>query len=420
MRAFMNPAQGNFVMMKRTLLSVLLAALCTGASAESLLKPVNDLGYGTWNARLQTLSMYRDVEGAKVDTAYSTTAGLLIGYISPELAGFSAGATWIYVEPVDATRDSNNGKTLLSNGRVNILNEAWVKYRFESLGLTNTYIKAGRQVMNGELFRSDEIRQKPRSIEAVQLTTKDIPNLSLTAGHAFRLSNVLDNEDGWRFNDFDEVLVPQGNGCGSPGISWGEAVFTGVTNLEVALYDAYVHDIANVTGGRTRYALTDSTALLGYFQHADSVQTADKIAPFNSDMFSLAFEQKAGGVTFEPGWFSVHGDDMIFHETTTGLNHPLGAPLLIYSGPFNGGSDSAYLKATSKIGKTALYTLYSYTWQDHSRHAFDGQEINFFVKHPVTDSLSVAVKVGAGYREGCRGTEDTTATDARLFVTYNF
>lgn len=405
--------------MKRVLLFILPAALCAGVSAESLLKPVNDPGYGTWNARLQTLSMYRDVENGTPGNAYATTAGLLIGYTSPEMAGFSFGAAGIYVEPVDATEDSNNGKAQLSNGRVDILNEAWLKYRFESLGLTNTFIKAGRQVLNGELFRSDEIRQKPRSVEAVQLTTKDIPNLSLTAGHAFRLSNVLDNEDGWNFNDFDEVFA-QGSGCDSRGISWGEAVFTGVTHLEVALYNAYVHDIANVTGGRTRYTLTDRTALLGYFQHADSVQTAEATAPFGSDMFSLAVEQKACGITFEPGGFSVHGDDMVFHETTTGLNHPLGCPLLIYSGPFNGGSDSAYLKAATKIGKTFLYMLYSYTWQDHSRYAFDGQEINFVVKQPFGDHLSVAFKYGAGYRDGKESREDTTAADARLFVTYDF
>lgn len=406
-------------MIKKMLLFVLLVASCAGVFAESLLKPVNDLGYGTWNARLQTLSMYRDYENAVPDDAHSTTAGLLIGYVSPEAAGFSFGATGIYVEPLDASNDSNNGKLRVQNGRVNILNEAWFKYRFESIGLTNTFIKAGRQVINGELFRADEIRQKPRSVEAVQLTTKDIPGLALTVGHAFRLSNVLDDEDGWNFNDFDEVFA-QGRGCDSHGISWGEAVFTGVTNLEVAVYEAYVHDIANVTGGRTRYALTDKTALLGYFQHANSVQTADENASFNSDMFSLAVEQKVGGVTFEPGWFSVHGGDMVFQEMTTGLNHPLGNSLMIYPGHFNGGSDSAYLKATTKIGKTSLYMLYNYTWQDHSRTAYDGQEINFVVKQPITDSLSVSVKAGAGYRDSKNATDDTVATDARLFVTYNF
>lgn len=405
-------------MIKKTVL-VFAAATLVCVASDSLLKPVNDLGYGTWNARLQTLSMYRDVEKAAPENAGSTTAGFLLGYTSPELAGFSGGLTWIYVEPLDSSKDSDNGKKLLSNGRVNVLNEAWVKYRFESLGLTNTFVKAGRQVMNGELFRSDEIRQKPRSVEAVQLTTKDIPNTTLIVGHAFRLSNVLDDKDSWNFNDFDEVLK-QGKGCDSRGISWAEAVFTGITNLEVAVYEAYVHDIANVTGGRARYTLTDATALLGYFQHGNSVQTADRIAPFESEMYSLALEQKFGGVTFEPGWFSVHGDDMLFHETSTGLNHPLGAPLLIYSGPFNGGSDSVYLKAVTKIGKTFLYMLYDYTWQDHSRNPYDGQEINFVVKQPINDRLSVTVKFGAGYQDRKDATDNRTATDTRLFVTYNF
>ena len=343
----------------------------------------------------------------------------MLGYTTPELAGFSAGMSWIYVEPVDSSRDSNNGKTLLSNGRVNILNEAWFKYRFESIDLTNTFIKAGRQVINGEVLRSDEIRQKPRSVEAVQLTTKDISGLALTFGHAWRLSNVLDDEAGWKFNDFNKVLTPARK-YNSRGLSWGEAVFTGITNLEVAVYEAYVHDIANLAGTRVRYAITDKTALLGYYRHENSVQTADSVAPFDSDMYSLAFEQKVGKVTLEPGWFSVHGDNLVFHEMTTGLNHPLGNSLMVYSGHFNGGSDSAYLKATTKIGKTSLYMLYNYTWQDHSRTAYDGQELNFVVKQPITDSLSVSVKAGAGYRDSKSAADDTVATDARLFVTYNF
>jgi hypothetical protein len=33
--------------MKKVLLFAALATLCAGVSAESLLKPVNDLGYGT-------------------------------------------------------------------------------------------------------------------------------------------------------------------------------------------------------------------------------------------------------------------------------------------------------------------------------------------------------------------------------------
>ncbi|MGE4489863.1 MAG: OprD family outer membrane porin [Kiritimatiellales bacterium] len=395
-----------------------LAAVSSAVLGESVLTPVNELGYGTVSMRLQTLSMYRDYENATPGNAYSTTAGLLFGYTSPELSGFSVGGTWIYAEPLDASDDSRNGKTLLSNGRVNLLNEAWVQYRFGAVGLTNTFVKAGRQVINGELFRADEIRQKPRSLEAVQLTVKDLPGLSVTVGHAWRLSNVLDNEDSWRFNDFEEVLTP-GKGYDSRGITWGEMTYTGVTHLQAALYEAYVHDIANVFGGRARYAVTDRTALLAYFQHANSVQSAESVDPFDSDMFSAAIEQKIGRVTLESGWFGVHGDSMLFHEMTTGLNHPMGNSLMVYAGHFNGGADSAYLKATTKVGKTFLYMLYNYTWQNDSTMN-EGQEINFVVKQPLFDNFSATFKYGAGYRDGSNGADDTVATDARLFLTYNF
>ncbi|MCC7300850.1 MAG: hypothetical protein IT583_07205, partial [Verrucomicrobia bacterium] len=155
-------------MMKKTLF-ILAAATLSCAASDSLFKPLNDLGYGTWTARAQALSMYRDYENNTPGNAYSSTVGLRLGYISPELAGFSSGFAWDYAEPLDSSKDSNNGKTLLSNGRVNVLTEAWLKYNFGAIDLTNTFIKAGRQVVNGEVFRADEFRQKPRSLEAVLL-----------------------------------------------------------------------------------------------------------------------------------------------------------------------------------------------------------------------------------------------------------
>jgi hypothetical protein len=400
-------------MIKKILFILAIAALSYAAS-DSLLKPINDLGYGTWAARLQSLSMYRDYENPATGpgNAYATTLGLRLGYTTPELAGFSAGAVWDYVEPTDATGQSNNGKTLISNGRVNLLTEAWVKYRFESLDLTNTWIKAGRQVINGEVFRADEFRHKPRSLEAVTLTTKDIPHTALTVGHAWRLSNWIDDAERWKFNDISEVL---GANYSTHGISWAEGVSTGITNLEIAAYDAYAHDIANIAGGRIKYTLTDTTALNGYYRNETDV---GKGAEHSSDMFGASVEQKVGGVTLEPGYFGVHGDGLLFQETTTGINHPLGSLMMIYTGQFSGDSDTAYIKAATKIGKTKLYALYTHTWNDIL--PYDGQELNGVVTQPIGDRLTVSLKVGAGYRDGKNAGDDTFATDTRLFVTYNF
>jgi len=398
--------------MKRILL-ILVAGALSCAASDSLLKPVNDLGYGTWAARMQTLSMYRDYEGNTPGNAYSTTMGFRLGYTSPEMAGLSFGCVWDYAEPLDASKDSNHGKILLSNGRINVLTEAWLKYNFGAIGFTNTFVKAGRQVVNGEVFRADEIRQKPRSLEAVTLTTKDIPDTSITIGHATRLSNVWDDESKWRFKDVEEALVP-GVGYSSPGVTWLEGTYTGITNLEVAAYDAYVHDMANIAGSRVKYTICDNTAINGYYRHESDVgRGADR----SSDMAGGSLQQKVGGILLEPGFLTICGDTLLFEEGRTGINHPLGSSLMIYSGIFDGGADNYYLKATTKIGKTSLYALYNYTV--HEVNAYDGQELDVIVKQPITDRLSVAVKLGAGYRDLQGGKENTTATDARLFVTWD-
>ncbi|MCC7300760.1 MAG: hypothetical protein IT583_06750, partial [Verrucomicrobia bacterium] len=257
---------------------------------------------------------------------------------------------------------------------------------------------------------------KPRSLEAVLLTTKDIPHTGLTVGHADRLSNWQDDEDKWRFKNIEDTLGT--TNYATRGVSWVEAVNNSITNLEVAVYDAYAYDIANVAGGRVKYTVCDGTALNGYYRHESDVgRGTDR----TSDMYGASVQQKVGGVTLEPGVLSIHGDSLLFEENRTGINHPLGSSMMIYSGIFNGGADNYYLKATTKIGKTSLYALYNYTCQDVvTKGMKDGQELDFVVKQPITDRFTVALKVGAGYRDSKSAADDTVATDARLFVTYDF
>lgn len=400
--------------MKKILLAAAMIA-SNALAAESLLQPVNDLGAGTWAVRLQALSMYRDFENNTPGHAYATTLGLQLGYESPEWQGLRLGAVYSYVEPVDAGDTSDNGRTLLSNGRVNLLNEAWLKYRMEACGLADTWLKAGRQVVAGEVFRADEFRQKPRSLEAVALTTKDIPHTALTAGHAWKLSNWMDNKNDWRFNDFGEDVFK--TGYSTDGISWGETVFTGIAHLELAVFEAYAYDVANLAGGRAKYTVQEGTALNGLYRYENDVGRG---VDHEATLFGASVEQKLGGVTLEPGVFIVQGDNLLFQETTVGINHPLGSSMMIYPGMFNGDSDTAYLKGATTLGKTSLYLLYSYTWQDHDLTPYDGQELDAVVKQMFGAHLAVALKVGVGYRDRKDGADDTFASDTRLFVTYTF
>ncbi len=396
--------------MKKFGLLFIALAICPLAFAESIMKPVNDLGLGTVSGRAQYFGMHRYFEGNNPENASSHTLGIRLSYHSPEMAGFDFAATYDYVGVMAASESSNDGNTLISNGKVNVLNEGYLRYKLGAFNLPNTSILVGRKVTHGEVFRSDEFRQKPRSVEGIQLESRDIPKTSIIVGHVRKLSNVWDTGDRWKFNNMTHVF---GTPEKTDGITWFEMVNKSVDNLELAFFDAYAHDVTNLIGARMMYSFTDRTAVNGYYRHEGSVGSAPDAS---SDMYAFSLQQKAGRFTIEPGYFGVRGSNLKFQEVSTGINHPLGISLMIYPGMFNGESDTGYLKATTQVGKTALYFLYHATWQ--SKGSFDnGQELDFVAKYPLVDNLAIALKFGVGQRENV---EDTIATDTRLFLTYSF
>lgn len=395
--------------MKKNALILATAMAASIVSAESVLRPINDKGYGTISGRIQSLSMYRDFEGraAGVNGANSTL-GFVLNYTSPEFGGFDAGLGYNYAGEIY----ENNASALMANDDIHLLNEGWVRYNFGAFDLTNTTALAGRKINNGEVFRADDFRQKARSIEAIQLASTDHADHQYTVGHALRMSNWIQAGDRWDFNDFGDVFGK--NYDDSDGVTWGEATSTRINGVEVALFDAYAWDVANLIGTRAKWDVAEKSAVLGYYRHENNVGDA---VEQTSDAFGLSLQQKIGNVTLEPGLFSVHGDGLLFQETTTGINHALGSSMMIYARQFAGGADTAYLKAVTKIGKTTLYGLYNYTWQN--KLAFDGQELNLVVKQQILDNLSAAVKGGIGHLDN-ETDGNSTATDVRLFITYTF
>jgi hypothetical protein len=394
--------------MKITALILTATLLTLWASAESIMKPFNEKGYGTISGRIQSLSMYRDFETGGKGNGANSNLGFILGYTSPEFAGFDAGMAYNYAFSLG----NNNHWNILANDDINVLNEGWLRYNFGSLGYTNTTLLAGRKIMNGEVFRADDFRQKSRAIETVQIETSDLPDSKLTVGHAIRMSNWIQAGDRADFNDFSDVFGTEDD---TDGVTWGEVVNQSVDGLEIALFDAYAYDVANLIGTRIKWDVAEKSAIIGYYRHENDVGDADTQ---NSDAYGLSFQQKIGGMTLEPGFFSVHGSNLRFQELTTGINHPLGASMEICSCQFDGGADTAYLKATAKIHKTKLYLLYNYTW--HDQLDFDGQELNVVIKQPITENLTAAFKGGIGYRDWDNGDSNTTDTDARLFLTYTF
>jgi len=360
--------------------------------------------------------VYRDYD--RRGNGYNTNLGFILGYTTPNWAGFDLGAAYNYAFALD----NNNTWKMLANDDINVINEAWLRYHFDVLDFEDTAILAGRKINNGEVFRADDYRQKSRAIEGAMIQTKDIPNTTLTLGHAYRMSNWIDSGDRSDFNRFDDVFggrrgLVDANGIpyNTNGVTWLEGVYTGFEGWEIALFDAYAWDVTNLVGTRVKWNLCDELAFTAYYRHEGDV---GKAVSRHSDAYGLSITQKIGPVTLEGGYFGVRGSTLRFNELTTGINHPLGVSMMVYAGQFNGGSDTAYLKAVAKIDKLTLYCLYNFTWQDNM--PFNGQEVNFVAKYPIFDNFVAAAKIGVGHRDYDNNTKDTTAVDTRLFLTYNF
>ena len=403
---------------RKTSLILATAMVASLAAAETAVEEFNKLGYGTLSGRLQSVSMYRDYDNGV--NAHATSLGIILNYASPEMAGFTIGGAYNgagVLNSMDYGDSTNPGEFLVQNGRVSLLNEGYIAYNFEALGAEKTSATIGRRVNNAEIFRADDIRQKSRSITAIQAESKGVENWRFAGGHAFDSSNILDAENhpvvsSWKFENFGEVF---NKGYNTDGVTWGETAYTGIKNLDIAVFDAVAWDVANMFGVRAAFKVTDKTSILGYYRNEFDVGRA---ANHGSDAFGLSAVQKIGKVRVEGGYFGVYGDALEFNQFSTGFNHALGTSLMVYNGQYAGGADSLYLKATTKLEdtKTILYTLAHYTIQNKLA-AFDtAGELDVIVKQPIGANLTVAGKVGAGYRDG----PNTFATDARLFLTYAF
>jgi hypothetical protein len=362
--------------------------------AESVIQPINEKGYGTFSGKVQSLSMYRDgVSGSGVNGAKSTL-GATISYDSPEVSGFDVGLEYDYYQEIY----DNNTSAVLGNPELAILNEAYLRYNFGLVGLTNTTVSIGRKTNNAEVFRADEIRNKSRSIMAIEAGSKDIKNWSLAGGHALEQSS-------WNSDDFEDLY--------DYGITWAEAVYTGMDQLELALFDAVVWDSVNMFGGRGRYELNGETAILGYFRREKSIGDGNS----EGDALGLSIEHKLGGITLEGGYFGVYGDGLLLDQRSIGFNHVLGTAMLISGGHWDGGANTYYVTAKTLLEqtKTSLYALASYTDNGRTASLGNGYEINTVIKQPLMENLTVAVKGAIGEAENT-----TKATDCRLFLTYTF
>ena len=389
--------------------SLLVAALfltsaisASVAVAEPITKSFNEKGYGTVFGRIQSVTMARDYHGA--GNGANSTIGGIIGYTTPEFNGFDASFAYNHADEIY----SNNNSHLVSNDSINLLNEGWARYKCSASGAT---ISIGRKIDNGEIFRADDIRQKSRSLEMIQVKYDGIENLKISAAHALKASGVFQVRDVWDFNDFGDIF---GADDDTDGVTWVEGTYTNGSNLEVSLFDALAWDVTNMIGTRVKFNLSATTAILGYGR----LEFDTGGAPDHSGgAFGLSLTQKVGQFNLEGGYFGVYDDGLKFNQITAGFNHALGSSLMVYTGQWNGGADSFYVKATTKIKQTGTFVYLLCNYMDNGQDDIDGYELNAIVSQPIVDNFKATVKGGFGEKENANGGHDH-GTDIRLFLTY--
>ncbi|MEA2099642.1 MAG: OprD family outer membrane porin [Campylobacterota bacterium] len=156
--------------------------------------------------------------------------------------------------------------TLLGSNNENysLLGEAYLQYK-----RGNTAFKAGRQKLNTPMAGADDARMLPNLFEAYLLSNSDIKDTTLIAAHVTGFAQgifgraynggILSATGGYSAVDSRDQVGSFENmgtyaiGQKTDGVSIVAAVYTGVENLKIQLWDYYAHDILNAVYGQVDF-----------------------------------------------------------------------------------------------------------------------------------------------------------------------
>jgi len=237
-----------------------------------VLQPLNDLGIGEFSGRLQLFLMRRDWETGSPDgDASSGSLALTLDYESAQAGPLSAGFQFMYVGRLfeSGSLDPARGADwTLNNGNFTILNEAYLNLSLEPLGLTDSNIRVGRQVLNLDFAPSYQIRQKEQSYEGVFATIAAGDSLRLDAGHIERFSSWGSRDDTgndyleYGFVEVEDVEKRYGVDYSTAGMQFVSLNYTGLSNTALTVYDFHGQDLYNTLGAKIDTSISWFTRLV--------------------------------------------------------------------------------------------------------------------------------------------------------------
>jgi hypothetical protein len=401
------------------------------------LRPINELGIGTFSGKAQMLFMRRawDNTTGRDEDAHATTMALTLDYRSPRYRGFQFGSEFIQVWEMlegGSTADPRGAAQQLCNSDYTIMNNAFIEYRFDALELPKTRVRGGRQPLDLFYAPAYPIRQKKQAYTALVGSSKDLTDFDLSVGHIQRFSSWCSRDEGnvgglgWDFKNVGQVV---GTKERTAGMQFFDAAYTGIPDAELGLWDFYGQDTFNTFGINGAYTFEPFESFfvvpkLAYSTQTDVGDFTSKTGrEVDSDVLDVAAEFEYAGFNVEPGYFIVWGDgEDNDYQLPFRSKFTIDPLLMWYPRRFKGGSESFYVKSTYRWRNTSFYVLYVRT---QTADFVDGgsldQEANLVVSQKIWEGLSATFKGGYGIRDvDLPGAENPDQSDLRVFLTYEF
>lgn len=229
----------------------------------------------------------------RIGEDYMRKANTIGGYLKYEtgsLNGLSVGAAAYAAIGVGLRSPRDDyfqvDPTLLGENNENLfyLGEAYLQYKNG-----NTTFKGGRQKLDTPMAGSDDARMLPNLFEAYVLSNTDIKATTLIAAHVTKFAqgtfgrvydasasaigtgnSVLSVTSGYSLVDSrDRVgdFVDMGKyaiGESTKGVSVAAAIYSGIPNLKLQLWDYYAHDILNAVYAEANYGWSMANGIAPY------------------------------------------------------------------------------------------------------------------------------------------------------------
>lgn len=257
--------------MKGTIsLSLLASALVVNTFAADDLAGM--FQEGKVNAQIRAFYIDRSIDYSGGTADYSRdglSLGGKFGYETGSLSGFSMGGMFYTTNKLDSKSAvaKENDATLFDSSTSSgytTLGQAYLQYKFG-----NTAVKLGRQELNTPLAGGDDARMLPNTFEALVVSNSDVENLTLIGAHVTKINygtfanayagGELALTAGYganapyhsgHFQDMGSAAI----GVNTDGVTAAAAIYKGLPNTTLQLWDYYAHDILNAI-----YAQADVT-----------------------------------------------------------------------------------------------------------------------------------------------------------------